>query len=271
VQGGWNRDQQVRDEEQVKVDVHNETLLEVGMVVVLDEATVVVASRLDGAGPEDVRDIDEQSVVGDIATDTDATTETVGEVSLALGVGMSGLELALIVQETLRAEAVKVFAVKLRVTVHGPNVEDDEGTLGDEVALVDVVLSGLVLETDGVDRAPAENLADDGTAVRHRLVVLEVWHAVVANNIVDLLLSLTLDLGVGGHGKEEPGHDSSSGLGTSRHHDSGDPRGFTVGELVFIATLDKGGDQAGTLISCELRIRQPDSGQTLEEHLPHDP
>ena len=65
-----------------------------------------------------------------------------------LSVG-AGEKLALLVQITSRVEVFSVRPVRFSITVQLPYVDDDCGTLGDEVAVVDVVRVAVMRASTG--------------------------------------------------------------------------------------------------------------------------
>ena len=89
----------------------------------------------------------------------------------------------------------------------------DAGTLWDKVAVVEVIGLHFVGDAGRHVRSPAHGLLDAGAKSRQIRGVGELRHASAAL-LVDLLLDLSLPLGVIQHGKEEVVERSSNGEDT---------------------------------------------------------
>ena len=61
---------------------------------------------------------------------------TVGEMTFFFRVRRSGPEFAIVAKEPSRVKVVGVLTVHFGIAVQGPNVGDDDGALGDEVACI---------------------------------------------------------------------------------------------------------------------------------------
>ena len=124
-------------------------------------------------------------------------------------------------QEAVWVEGERV-GIGLGIVEHLPDVGDDDGTLGEVVAIVDVILDETVRDscvgqasqrhpTKGAterrtkrgDVVPAESFEEDGVDVWEVVAVLSSREVIVSNDGVDLSLGLSLDLRVESHSKEE--------------------------------------------------------------------
>ena len=87
-----------------------------------------------------------------------------------------------------------------------PDVRHDDGALGDEVAVVHVVLLDAVGCAEGGCRTPANDLPEHRGEVWKRVAVRERGQTVIADNGVELGLAFLLDFGIHRHSKQEGGH-----------------------------------------------------------------
>jgi hypothetical protein len=87
-----------------------------------------------------------------------------------------------------------------------PDVWHDDGALGDEVAVVYVVLLDAVGCAEGGRRAPADDLPEHRGEVWERVTVRERGQTVISDNGIELGLAFLLDFGIHRHGKQEGGH-----------------------------------------------------------------
>lgn len=80
--------------------------------------------------------------------------------------------------------------------VHGPDVLVDDGSSGNEHALVDIVADAGVGDTQGRERVhPVRLLQEDGRVAQVG-DIRPVWQTVGADHAVDLLLGFALGQGV---------------------------------------------------------------------------
>jgi len=100
------------------------------------------------------------------------------------------------------------FWVTFWVVMHGICVQDNDGVLGNEFALVCEVLASSVGSSQPEGVANTFNLLDDSVAVRQVLLVFNAWEAVSSNDTVELFLCLLLNFWVGWDESTEPLHNS---------------------------------------------------------------
>jgi len=113
-------------------------------------------------------------------------------------------------QVSLRRKLVRVLEV-LAVVVDGPQVAQDRGARGDEVAVVVVVLDARVrCAAHNSHRPPPQRLLDDGSAVRQVRFVAPRRRSIAANDTVELLLRLCRDFRETRHG-EHKAHERGRG------------------------------------------------------------
>ncbi len=87
-----------------------------------------------------------------------------------------------------------------------PDVSHDDGTFGDKVAVVHIVLLDAVRSAEWGRRAPADDFLHRRKEVWERIAVRKCGQPVGAHNGVELSLDFPLDFGIHGHGEEERGH-----------------------------------------------------------------
>lgn len=84
-----------------------------------------------------------------------------------------------------------------------PDVGNDDGALGNKVAVEDVFLTRGMGYTKGGDWVPSEHFLEHGVDVGEIILVGEVRESGCSYDPVDFFLSLLLDGRVQGHGHEE--------------------------------------------------------------------
>lgn len=95
----------------------------------------------DAQRPHHGGDVDGEDAVGQLAAGAHARAEAEGDVALALGPRERREQLLRVrVQEPRRVEVGRVLAVEVGAAIDGPDVGDEDGALGDEMALVVYVL-----------------------------------------------------------------------------------------------------------------------------------
>lgn len=200
--------------EEEKEHVHNQSLVVTIHGIGKDNITSLVFSRRNVECPQETRDLDEHAVVRDVTADTDPPSEAVGQVALVLCVRNSRGQLAVFGEMSFRAEFVSVWAVHIWIVVEVPDVDNADGVLGEEVALVVVVLGETMGDAERSDTTPAHDFLDQGANVWEVFIVVKGWEAVTADNLVDLFLCAFLGFGVENHGLNPPGHLTRGGFST---------------------------------------------------------
>ena len=84
-----------------------------------------------------------------------------------------------------------------------PYVGDNNGPRRNEMAVVLVIVDGPVRRRDRSNNAPPEKLLEERVDVGESIAVGESGKPVLANDAIEFVLGLTLDVRVHGHAKEE--------------------------------------------------------------------
>ena len=84
-----------------------------------------------------------------------------------------------------------------------PGIGDNHGVLRDKIALILVVVRDTMRDTEGSNRVPAQEFTDNGLGVWQRSTIRQTWETIVANDCIDLSLSLPLHVRELGHAEEE--------------------------------------------------------------------
>ncbi len=72
-------------------------------------------------------------------------------------------------------------------------------TLGDKVAVVNIVFSASMRETQRKNGTYSHYFTIDCIAIGHRLPVIEIWETLISNNSINLFLSFLLNFGMQCH------------------------------------------------------------------------
>ncbi len=108
------------------------------------------------------------------------------------------------------------------VHVHAPGVEDDDGALGEELAVDVVVFGQRVREVEGQDGAPAVAFFDDGVDVGEVREVGPGGRAGGADDAVEFGLRFELDVRVLDHGLDDGDDEGGGRVGAAFHEDAAD-------------------------------------------------
>ena len=145
---------------------HPAPAIEIAIHVDGDVPPMLVLGRRNFHGPKYHGERDEHRVVRNVPPHADPLPKPVHDVALVLRIRRARRERTAVRAEVPgRLEQRRVLAVDRRVVVARRGVHEAHRALGDEHALVPVVLEGAVWDSDGQHGPPSEDLFDHGAQI----------------------------------------------------------------------------------------------------------
>lgn len=93
-----------------------------------------------------------------MSANTNASSKAVGNMAFLLRVSRRNSHLTVLVEMARRVEMVGVGTENIGVSVHVPDIDDDDGARRDEVALIPIILRQRQLRIEHIERRKRTHL-----------------------------------------------------------------------------------------------------------------
>lgn len=197
-------------------------------------AYLFVDTRTDLESPEKRHDGEVQALLSQRFAAADSTTPAEGVMPTLIGVRWR-IEA---IRETLRPESMRLRKFS-RVSMHGVKVSDDRCSSRKEEAVIDIIFSGCMGgPAKSKCRPPSERFVNDCRQVWEAVLVRPVGIAITADDAIDFLMRLALNVLVQTHSQNESQHSASGGVDSSPDEIACEVRDFDFAEAVLLLLFE---------------------------------